>query len=118
MLIHDDCQRIYWKLAIVESLIYGKDNLVRAANIRTATGRTNRAITRLYPLEIRASATSPKKDCDDNSIDTRDSDHSTDSTDPDHRVDRPKRDSARRARVKTRLWCNKLNAALEDVADQ
>ena len=52
VLVHHDSKRIYWKLAIVDSLIYGKENLVRAANIRTTNGTTNQAITRLYPLEI------------------------------------------------------------------
>ena len=41
VLVHNDCQKNYWKLAIIESLIYGKDNVVRAANIRTVNGRTN-----------------------------------------------------------------------------
>ena len=49
VLVHDDCKRIYWKLAIIESLIYGKDNLVRAAIICTANGKTSQAITKLYP---------------------------------------------------------------------
>lgn len=108
VLVHDDCQRIYWKLAIVESLIYGKDNLVRAVNIRTANGRTNQATTRLYSLEVRASVTLPNQEKDSTDYDNCDDDP-TGAIDPDHRVDRPQRNSARRARAQTRLWCDKLN---------
>lgn len=39
-------------MAVIEELIKGNDGLVRAANIRTAAGRTNRAVTRLVPLEV------------------------------------------------------------------
>jgi len=57
---------------------------VRAVNIWTANGRTNRAITRLYPLEIRASITPPEQgkndstDCDDDSPDVVDLDNTAD----------------------------------------
>ena len=36
----------------VEELSFGGDGLVRAVNIRTSSGKTNRPITKLYPLEI------------------------------------------------------------------
>ena len=36
----------------MEDTIPGADGLIRAANIRTSIGRTNRPITKLYPLEI------------------------------------------------------------------
>ena len=52
VLVHDDSARVNWKLAVVESLNKGADGLVRSANIRTATGRTNRPIAHLYPLEV------------------------------------------------------------------
>ena len=51
---HSDKKRLRWKLAVVESLIRGNDNCVRAVNLRTANGRTNRPITKLYPLEVSA----------------------------------------------------------------
>jgi len=41
-----------WRLVVVEDLIHGGDGLVQAANIRTSTGRTNRQIVRLIPLEV------------------------------------------------------------------
>ena len=37
-------------LAVVEDTISGKDGVIRAANIRTSTGKTNHPITKLYPL--------------------------------------------------------------------
>lgn len=50
--VHDDSPRTTWKIAIVEELIYGRDNLVRSAVIRTNSGVTNRPIVKLYPLEV------------------------------------------------------------------
>ena len=50
--IHSDKKRLRWKFAVVE--IRGNDNCVRAANLRNANGRTNRQITKLYPLEVSA----------------------------------------------------------------
>ena len=50
--IHDETKRIYWKLGIVENLITGRDGHVRAVNLRTSNGITNRPITKLYPLEL------------------------------------------------------------------
>ena len=55
VLVHDDSARVNWKLAIIESVNKGRDCLTRSANIRTATGRTNRPIACLYPLEVTAS---------------------------------------------------------------
>ena len=52
--VHDDPHRSTWKLAVIESLIEGGNCIVRATNIRTSTGCTNRPITKLYPLEISA----------------------------------------------------------------
>jgi hypothetical protein len=40
--VHDDTKRVNWRLAIVEHLTKGKDGLVRAADIKTSTGYTNR----------------------------------------------------------------------------
>ena len=57
VLVHDETPRMTWKMAVIEQLIRGNDGLVRAANIRTATGRTNRPITRLVPLEVSSSDT-------------------------------------------------------------
>ena len=67
VLVHDEGPRSTWKLAVVEDLIEGGDGLVRAANIRTSTGRTNRPLssthTKLYPLEVCTNeATPPTED--------------------------------------------------------
>ena len=49
VLIHDDVLRINRRLAMIEEVLTGKDGLVQATKLRTASGRTNRPITRLYP---------------------------------------------------------------------
>ena len=54
VLVHDEGPRINWKLAVVEELLPGRDGHVRAVNIRTKGGTTNRPVARLYPLEITA----------------------------------------------------------------
>jgi len=54
VLVHDDTRRSNWKLAVIGNLIEGRDGLVPAAKIRRSTGRTNRPITKLYPLEVSA----------------------------------------------------------------
>ncbi|XP_064642461.1 uncharacterized protein LOC135496842 [Lineus longissimus] len=53
VLVHDkDERRINWKLGKIESLNTGKDGLTRSATVRTTSGRSNRAIGKLYPLEL------------------------------------------------------------------
>jgi transposase InsO family protein len=52
VLVHDDAPRLLWKLAVVEELVKGNDGLIRSAKIRTQNGLTNRAIVKLYPLEV------------------------------------------------------------------
>jgi len=91
VLVHDGCKKIYWKLAIIESLVYGKDNLVKAVNIHTANGITNRAITKLYPLEKMLNFVTRKR--------TPMTVMSVILEEPENSVDRPQRDFARRARI-------------------
>ena len=55
VLIHDDTPRMQWRLAMIEEVIGGLDGLVRAARIRTSSGKTNRLLAKLFPLEINAS---------------------------------------------------------------
>ena len=64
VMVHDDKPRNTWKLAIIKELIRGNDGLVRAANIRTKNGRTNRPITKLYPLEVSAENKGERKQSD------------------------------------------------------
>jgi len=56
VLVHDEKPRLQWQMAIVESIIKSTDGKVRSVNIRTAGGRTNRSIEKLYPLEVRVCA--------------------------------------------------------------
>ncbi|VDP51696.1 unnamed protein product [Heligmosomoides polygyrus] len=47
-----------WNYDLVVSLLSGKDGVVRAAEVRTASGKClTRSISHLYPLEIRAATT-------------------------------------------------------------
>ena len=52
ILVHNDVPRLHWRLAVVEELIKGLDGIARAANIWTSTGRTNRPVVKLFPLEL------------------------------------------------------------------
>ena len=52
VVVHDDTPRLHWKLAVVDDLVKGNDGLIRSAHISTANHKTNRPITRLYPLEV------------------------------------------------------------------
>lgn len=54
VIIHDEGPRLKCRLAVVQELQCGNDNLVRSATIRTANGVTNRPISKLYPLEVNA----------------------------------------------------------------
>ena len=60
--IHDDSPRNTWKVAVIDSLVYGKDGLARSAVIRTRSGLTNRPIVKLYPLEINQKGESDETD--------------------------------------------------------
>ena len=52
VLIHSDVEkRINWHMAKVIRLLPGRDGLVRAAEIKTKLGKTNRSINKLYLLE-------------------------------------------------------------------
>jgi len=55
VLVYNDTPHTSWKMAVIEELIRGNDGVVRAANIRTPTGQTNRPLTRLVQLEISSS---------------------------------------------------------------
>ena len=54
VLVLDDASRNKWRLAVIERLDKSYDGLICTAYICTSTGRTNRPITRLYPLEFAA----------------------------------------------------------------
>lgn len=52
VLVQEDGLPIDRKMAVIEKLIISEDGKVRAAEIKTANGRTNRPISKLYPLEV------------------------------------------------------------------
>ena len=57
LVYNEGLKRGFWKVAIVERLVKGKDGVVRGASVRMVEkGRPkvlNRPLQRLYPLEIR-----------------------------------------------------------------
>ena len=48
----EERNRNYWPLGIIEKLIAGRDNVVRAATMQTLKTVLERAIQHLYPLEL------------------------------------------------------------------
>jgi hypothetical protein len=105
VLIHDDSPRIKWKLAVIEDLITGNDGLIRAANLRTSTGQTNRPIAKLYPLEVRTDIMSKTE-------------HKSEGVAPQRPEIRSKRTAANNALKKISEWTNMLNTSPpEDVMD-
>ena len=116
VLIHDDSPRFRWKMAVIENLIKGKDEYVRAAEVRTSSGRTNRPINRLYPLEI-----SCKRDdvVDAGTIKNEDDDQQCADDIDEHSTlmgERPIRSSAAKARLNISRWSKEiLCPAPEDV---
>ena len=103
MLVHDDTARINWKLAVIESVNKGADGLVRSANIRTATGRTNCPIAHLYPLEVTATEMTVKPS-------TVKMPQSQDSDQPVPPSNRPVREAARRGQEQMKEWISYLRA--------
>jgi hypothetical protein len=55
-----------WKMAVVESLIKGRDGVVRGANIRVIVKgkpmRISRPVQKLYPLEVRSETPAAKQE--------------------------------------------------------
>jgi len=106
VLVHDDCLRISWKLAVVQELLKGKDGLV---NIRMANGKTNCPIARLIPLEVSSNSVSNNStsakgvstqsaiDCDSSSDITR------------LNTGCPKRQAAEYGRDRIKAWIKELS---------
>lgn len=112
MLVHDDCPRINWKMAIVESLVKGNDGLVRSATIRTRNGVTNRPVAKLYPLELSSEVSVEIADNKENSVANTEENSDFPATDS-----RPRCDAAQRARQKLAEWIGTIRGAPEDVED-
>ena len=114
VIVHDDKPRTQWRLAVVETLITGNDNLVRAANIRMGTYRTSRPIVKLYPLEVSSEddiTPTPPVDVQDESTpeDTQAQIRNTSS--------RPQRSAAVKAIQKMSEWTKTLSRAPEDIVN-
>ena len=56
--VHDEGPRVNWRLAVITKLLVGRDGLIRAAEIRTSTGTTNRPIAKPFPLEVNSTTDS------------------------------------------------------------
>ena len=111
VLVHDDIPRINWQLTVIEDVIKGSDGLIRAVNIRTKSGRTNRPIACLYPLEVRSADTLMRPPM--TTVNPQPSDKvPEEQAQPDTR---PTRNTALRAREKFREWSEILRAPPEDV---
>ena len=109
MLVHDETPRTTWKLAVVEGLIKGGDGLVRAANIRTSNGCTNRPITKLYPLEV-------STDVETQDGPLRETNNNAQVVTVDLHI-RPRRAATSEALRRISEWARSLRAPPEDVEE-
>ena len=89
------------------------DGYVRAAEVRTSSGKTNRPIARLYPLEISSEVVNPDPINNNNEDDNQ---QSTDPVDELVMREQPIRSSAAKARQNISRWSKEiLGPAPEDV---
>lgn len=84
----------------------GGDGLVRATNIRTSTGHTNRHITKLYPLELSANVENHDGSSSRNSTNRQATNGSN---------SRPRRATASEVLRRISEWARGLRAPPEDV---
>jgi len=107
VLVHDDCPRINWKMAVVEDLVTGKDGKVHSATICTRSGVTNRPVMKFYPLEV-----TDKSDAElireENAI--------VDSCDS-PATNRPRHGAAQRERQQIAEWVERIQGPPKDVED-
>ena len=119
VIIHDDCPRLKWRLAVVQELQQRRDDLVRSAVIRTDKGITNRLISKLYPLEVNAGM--EVSDSESQVVTDDNDDHVSNTTLPqgmDHEPQvssRPQRLAATKAKTRISEWSQALRSP-EDVA--
>ena len=97
MLIHDDTPRVNWRMAVIESVNKGADGMIRSANVRTFTGRTNRPIARLYPLELT-----------EDTVTSTPTDHQPEESPTDTTTCRQTREAAKRGRQVVKQWIASL----------
>ena len=91
-------------MAVIESVNKGADGMIRSANVRTSTGRTNRPIARLYPLELT-----------EDTVTRTPTDDQLEESPTDTSTCRPTREAAKRGRQVVKQWIASLRAPLEDV---
>ena len=91
------------------------DIRIRAVNIRTSSGRTNRPISRLYPLEITSKADAEPVDSDVTSI----QENSNPSSQQNSQIQDicPTRQAAMKAHARVAEWTSVLRDPPEDVDD-
>ena len=118
VLVHDDVPRAQWQLAVIEELIKDLDGLTRSAKIPTETGRTNRPIVKLYPLEVNsASETAATPASSNNETASTDNGDVHVSRDVNTSCPRVSRYAATKAHERIKNWTNTLSVAPEDVED-
>ena len=115
VLMHDDTPHINWCLAVVEDTMAGEDGLIRAAYIRTSTGRTNCPISKLYPLEVTAADPLLRQHSSSQDTNTLDGGDQTMQQEENTTERRPARKAALRCRQQVREWTQTLCGPLEDV---
>ena len=120
MIVHDKKPRIQWRLAIVEKLVTGNDDLIRAAHIRMENYRTTRPIVKLYPLEVRNDEndlpTTPDDDVLQGPNDTQVLSDNNNTHDTSSEV-RVRREAASKALQKMSEWTAMLRQSPEDVGN-
>ena len=102
--VHDEGPRVNWRLAVitkVTKLLVGRDGLIRAAEIRTSTGTTNRPIAKLFPLEVNSTTDSIQHVLEPQRRPAQETRPGS---------TRPLRQSARRATDKMSKWIETLRA--------
>ena len=117
VVVHDDVPRSRWQLAIIEELIEGLDGGIRAAKIRTANGKTNRPVTKLFPLEVNDVSESSVNATDDGSSKRDDNERDTLTTARESIGEQLTRKATIRARNRIKGWTDILSVAPEDVVD-
>ena len=115
VIVHEENKlRTQWRLAIVEKLIKGNDDQVRAAHIRS-TYLTTRPVAKLYPLEVQDGkqnvTTIPETKEIVNSVANEDIQKTVDVTTRTH----PVRAAASKAIQQMKEWNRMLGQAPEDV---
>ena len=58
---NEDRNRRKWKIGIVDNLYYGRDDVIRAVQLRSGNSFIQRPIQYLYPLELNCDINHEKK---------------------------------------------------------